>query len=44
MYEGMSGNEQIVIAPGMELTEVDLDSSRVAFGSGRLDCCNLKDD
>ena len=109
MYEGIGGNEQILLAPGMELTEIDLDSiraalsglpgteltdsdgttvtiehypdvvsrkmvvdalkeagyaqpdedkpgplerrlkrmaesSRATFGSGRLDCCNLKDD
>ena len=109
MYEGVGESEQILIAPGIELTEVDLDSiraalsglpgteltdsdgttvtiehypgvvsrkmvvdalteagyaqpagnkpgplerrlqrmaesSRAAFGSGRLDCCNLIDD
>lgn len=108
MYEGTGGNEQILIAPGIELVEADLDrirvalsglpgteltdsdgrtvtiehypgvvsrkmvvdalkeagyaepgeersgplerrlkrmaeSSRATFGSGRLDCCNLKD-
>ena len=109
MYEETGQNEQILIAPGVKLTEVDLDhiraalsglpgteltdsdettvtlehypevvsrkmvvdalreagysqpvgdrlgplerrlkrmadSSRATFGSGRLDCCNLKDD